>query len=164
SSRQQNPQDAMVVSVTRIHAGDSYNVIPESAALSGTVRTFHQSVQEKIISQLTRIAESICNAYGATAEINYQMRYPSTINTGKETENALLAAMDIVGNDNIIRNFPPSMGSEDFSFLLNESKGCYISIGNGDSASLHNPYYNFNDEILSIGVSYWVKLTQMQLS
>jgi len=164
SSRQQDPQDAMVVSVTRIHAGDSYNIIPESATLSGTVRTFHQSVQEKIISQLTRIAESICNAYGATAEINYQMRYPSTINTGKETENALLAAMDIVGNGNIIRNFPPSMGSEDFSFLLNESKGCYISIGNGDSASLHNPYYNFNDDILTIGVSYWVKLTQMQLS
>lgn len=164
SSRQQDPQDAMVVSVTRIHAGDSYNVIPESATLSGTVRTFQQSVQEKIISQFTRIVEAICNAYGAAAEINYQMRYPSTINTVKETENALLAAMDTVGNGNIIHNFPASMGSEDFSFLLNESKGCYISIGNGDSASLHNPYYNFNDEILTIGVSYWVKLTQMQLS
>ncbi len=164
SSRQQDPQDVMVVSVTRIHAGDSYNVIPESATLSGTVRTFHQSVQEKIISQFTRIVEAICTAYGAAAEINYQMRYPSTINTVKETENALLAAMDTVGNGNIIHNFPASMGSEDFSFLLNESKGCYISIGNGDSASLHNPYYNFNDEILTIGVSYWVKLTQMQLS
>ena len=164
SSRQQDPQDAMVVSVTRIHAGDSYNVIPESATLSGTVRTFQQSVQEKIISQFTRIVEAICTAYGAAAEINYQMRYPSTINTVKETENALLAAMDTVGNGNIIHNFPASMGSEDFSFLLNESKGCYISIGNGDSASLHNPYYNFNDEILTIGVSYWVKLTQMQLS
>ncbi|MCU7818598.1 MAG: amidohydrolase, partial [gamma proteobacterium symbiont of Lucinoma myriamae] len=161
SSRQQNPQNAMVLSVTRVHAGDSYNVIPESATLSGTIRTFHQSVQEKIMSQLTQIVEAICEAYSATAEINYQQRYPSTINT--ETENALFAAMDIVGSDNIIRNFPPSMGSEDFSFLLNESKGCYVSIGNGDSASLHNPYYNFNDEILTIGVSYWVTLTQMQL-
>ncbi|MCU7939972.1 MAG: amidohydrolase [gamma proteobacterium symbiont of Bathyaustriella thionipta] len=164
SSRQQNPQDAVVISVTRIHAGDSYNVIPESAALSGTVRTFSHIVQEKIISQLTQIVDAICNAYGATAEVNYQKRYPSTINTEIETENALLAAMDVVGNGNIIRNSPPSMGSEDFSFLLNESKGCYVSIGNGSSAALHNPYYNFNDEILTIGVSYWVKLTQMQLS
>ena len=164
SSRQQNPQDAMVLSVTRVHAGDCYNVIPESATLSGTIRTFQQPVQEKIISQLTQIVEAICVAYGATAEINYQKRYPATINTEIETENALLAAMAVVGNGNIIRNTPPSMGSEDFSFLLNESKGCYVSIGNGDSASLHNPYYNFNDEILTIGVSYWVKLTQMQLS
>ena len=163
SSRQQNPQDAMVLSVTRIHAGDSYNVIPESAIISGTVRTFHHSVQEKIVSQLTQIVNAICNAYGAAAEIDYQKRYPATINTETETENALLAAMDIVGNSNIIHNFPPSMGSEDFSFLLNECKGCYISIGNGDSASLHNPYYDFNDEILTTGVSYWVKLTQLQL-
>lgn len=164
SSRQQNPQDAVVVSVTRIHAGDSYNVISESAKLSGTVRTFKQSVQEKIITQLRQIVTAICDAYGATAEIDYQKRYPATINTEAETENALLAAADVVGKKHIICNSPPSMGSEDFSFLLNESKGCYVSIGNGNSASLHNPYYNFNDEILTTGVSYWVKLTQMYLS
>ena len=163
SARQCNPQDAVVISITRMHAGDSYNVIPETAQLSGTVRTFSHHVQGKIITQLEQIVKSICEAYGATAEIDYQKRYPSTINSEIETENALLAAMEVVGNDNIIRDNPPSMGSEDFSFLLNESKGCYVSIGNGESASLHNPHYNFNDDILTIGVSYWVKMVQMQL-
>ncbi len=164
SSRQCNPQDAVVVSITRMHAGDSYNVIPESACLSGTVRTFNHRVQEKVITQLEQMVQSICDAYGAAAEIDYQKRYPSTINSDIETEHAVLAAMDVVGNGNIVCDYPPSMGSEDFSFLLNESKGCYVSIGNGDSASLHNPYYNFNDEVLTIGVSYWVRMVQLQLS
>jgi hippurate hydrolase len=110
------------------------------------------------------MTHSICAAYGATATIDYQKRYPSTINSEQETQQAMLAAMDLVGSDNIICNCPPSMGSEDFSFLLNETKGCYISIGNGESASLHNPYYDFNDNVLVLGVSYWIRLTQMQLS
>ena len=164
SARQCNPLDAVVVSITRVHAGDSYNVIPETAHLSGTVRTFHHHIQKQIITQLEQMVHSICEAYGATAEIDYQKRYPSTINSEIETETAVLAAMDVVGNGNIIRDNPPSMGSEDFSFLLNESKGCYVSIGNGDSPSLHNPYYNFNDDILTIGASYWVKMVQMQLT
>ncbi|MCW8928865.1 MAG: M20 family metallopeptidase [Gammaproteobacteria bacterium] len=163
SSRQCNPQDAVVVSITRVHAGDSYNVIPETAKLSGTVRTFNHKVQDKIITQLQQMVQSICDAYGATVEIDYQKRYPSTINSNIETENAVLAAMEVVGSSKIIRDNPPSMGSEDFSFLLNESKGCYVSIGNGESASLHNPYYDFNDDILTIGASYWVKMVQMQL-
>ena len=164
SSRQCNPLDAVVVSITRVHAGDSYNVIPETAHLSGTVRTFHQHIQNQIITQLEQMVHSICEAYGATAEIDYQKRYPSTINSEIETEKAVLAAMEVVGSDNIIHDNPPSMGSEDFSFLLNEAKGCYVSIGNGDSPSLHNPYYNFNDDILTIGASYWVKMVQMQLN
>ncbi len=164
SSRQQNPQEAVVISVTRIHAGDSYNVIPEKAHLSGTVRTLNPLVQDNIIKQLTQMSHSICAAYGATVIIDYQKRYPSTINSEQETQQAMLAAMDLVGSDNIIANCPPSMGSEDFSFLLNETKGCYISIGNGESASLHNPYYDFNDNVLVLGVSYWIRLTQMQLS
>ena len=164
SSRQTSPLDSVVVSITRMHAGDSYNVIPETAKLSGTVRTFHQNVQEKVITQIKQIVDSTCMAYGATAEIDYQKRYPSTINTETETENAALAALEVVGNGNIVCDMPPSMGSEDFSFLLNESKGCYVSIGNGDSASLHNPHYNFNDETLTTGVSYWVRLAQLQLS
>ncbi len=164
SSRQQNPQEAVVISVTRIHAGDSYNVIPETAHLSGTVRTLNPLVQDNIIKQLTQMSHSICAAYGATVTIDYQKRYPSTINSEQETQQAMLAAMDLVGSDNIIANCPPSMGSEDFSFLLNETKGCYISIGNGESASLHNPYYEFNDKVLVLGVSYWIRLTQMQLT
>jgi len=163
SSRQTNPLDSVVVSITRIHSGDSYNVIPETVLLSGTVRTFNPIVQDKIITQLKQIVESICMAYGATVDIDYQKRYPSTINDETETENAALAALDVVGNGNIICNNPPSMGSEDFSFLLNESKGCYVSIGNGASASLHNSCYDFNDDILATGASYWVRLAQMQL-
>ncbi len=164
TSRNINPLDSVVVSVTRIHAGDSYNVIPETAYLSGTVRTFHSEVQDKVIAQIKQLIESICLAYGAIVDIDYQKRYPSTINTDQETEYAELAAQEIVGPDNIICDCPPSMGSEDFSFLLKESRGCYVSIGNGHSASLHNPHYNFNDAILSIGASYWVKLTQMRLT
>ena len=163
SSRQCNPQDAVVVSITRVHAGDSYNVIPETAHLSGTVRTFNHQVQDEISSQLEQLVKGICEAYGATADIDYQKRYPATINSAIETENAAQAAMEVVGNANIIRDNPPSMGSEDFSFLLNESKGCYVSIGNGEGASLHNPYYHFNDDILPIGASYWVKMVQQQL-
>ncbi|MFK5894615.1 MAG: amidohydrolase, partial [Pseudomonadota bacterium] len=162
-SRQINPLDSAVVSITKIRAGDSYNVIPERAFLSGTVRTFQQHIQKKIIKQLKQIVESTCKAYAATATIDYQKRYPSTINNKNETEHAVNAAIDIVGDNNIITDSPPSLGSEDFSFLLNECKGCYISIGNGNSASLHNSRYDFNDDILAIGASYWARLTQLQL-
>jgi amidohydrolase len=164
TSRQINPLDSVVVSITRVYAGDSYNVIPETAHLSGTVRTFNKHTQKKIMTQLKLIVQSTCRAFGATAELNYQIRYPSTINTEAETENAKMAASDIVGKKNVVLNSPPSLGSEDFSFLLNACKGCYVSIGNGTSASLHNSQYDFNDDILDIGASYWAKLTQFQLS
>ena len=164
SSRQLNPLDSLVVSITRVHAGDSYNVIPQTAQLSGTVRSLCHQVQDETIEQLKQIVRSSCEAYGAKAEIKYQKRYPCTINTEAETQHAYQAALELVGEHHIICNAPPSMGSEDFSFLLNESKGCYISIGNGETASLHNPEYDFNDEILTLGVKYWVRLTQMQLA
>ncbi len=163
-SRQQNPQEAVVVSITRIHGGDSYNVIPETVTLSGTVRTFNHKVQEQVIVQLKQITQSICSAYGAQASVDYQKRYPSTINNEAETQNAYQAACEVAGINNVITDMTPSMGSEDFSFLLNEVKGCYVSIGNGASASLHNSHYNFNDEALPIGVSYWVKLVEQQLA
>jgi len=163
TSRQINPLDSAVVSITKVNAGESYNVIPENAYLSGTVRTFHKPIQKKIMAQIKLIVESTCNAFAATAEINYQIRYPSTINNEAETEHAKKAAEDIVGKNNIVLNSPPSLGSEDFSFLLNACKGCYVSIGNGPGASLHNANYDFNDDILEIGASYWARLTQMQL-
>jgi len=163
SSRCVNPLDSVVLSITRMHAGDSYNVIPETAHLSGTVRSLNPQVQDETIIQLERLVNSTCEAYGARAEVDYQKRYPSTINSEIETDHAYRAAADIVGEKNIITRNPPSMGSEDFSFLLNECQGCYVSIGNGDTASLHNPHYDFNDDILALGVSYWIRLTQMQL-
>ena len=163
SSRQLNPLDSLVVSITRVHAGDSYNVIPQIAQLSGTVRSLCHQVQDETIETLKQIVNSTCEAYGASAEITYQKRYPCTINTEAETQYAYQAAVDLVGENNILCNAPPSMGSEDFSFLLNESKGCYVAIGNGETAALHNPEYDFNDEILTLGVKYWIRLTQMQL-
>ncbi len=163
TSRQINPLDSVVLSITKIRAGDSYNVIPESAFLSGTVRTFHQHIQKNVMAQLKQIVRSICKAYGAKAKVDYQKRYPATINNQLETENAFNAAVDVVGKNNIISDNPPSLGSEDFSLLLNECRGCFVSIGNGSGASLHNPLYDFNDDILVIGASYWARLTQMQL-
>ncbi|MCU7834273.1 MAG: amidohydrolase [gamma proteobacterium symbiont of Taylorina sp.] len=163
SSRCVNPLDSVVLSITRIQAGDSYNIIPETAHLCGTVRSLNHQVQDKTIAQIKQLVDFTCKAHGATAEVNYQKRYPCTINTEIETIHAFRAAADIVGEENILCHNPPSMGSEDFSFLLNECKGCYVSIGNGNSASLHNPHYDFNDDILTLGVSYWVRLTQMQL-
>ncbi len=164
SSRQLNPLNSLVVSITRVHAGDSYNVIPQTAQLSGTVRNLCHQVQDETIEQLKQIVHSSCEAYGAKAEIKYQKRYPCTINTELETQHAYQATLDIVGEDNILCDAPPSMGSEDFSFLLSESKGCYVSIGNGETSSLHNPEYDFNDEVMTLCVKYWVRLNQMQLA
>lgn len=163
-SRQTNPLDSAVLSITKVRAGDGYNVIPQTAMLSGTVRTFKTKIQENMINRIEQIASSISSAYGASVEFNYQKRYPATINNKAETEFAISAAENTVGKENIILDNPPSMGSEDFSFLLNESRGCYVNIGNGDSASLHNDHYDFNDDILTIGASYWANLVRKLLN
>ncbi len=164
TSRQSNPLESVVVSITRIHSGDSYNVIPEQLSLSGTVRTFNPEIQAQTIAKLTQLVSCTCEAFEAKGEVTYQKRYPATINSVAETEYARQAAVTVVGEENVIMDRPPSMGSEDFSFLLNQCNGCYISIGNGDSADLHSPWYNFNDAILPIGASFWVRLTEQQLA
>ncbi|MBF0266431.1 MAG: amidohydrolase [Gammaproteobacteria bacterium] len=162
-SRQTDPLESAVVSITRVRSGEGYNVIPQTARLSGTVRTFSAAIQENIIQQIQQISESICQAYGATCTINYRKCYPATINDEIETQQAIEAIKTVVGEDNLILDNPPSMGSEDFSFLVNECQGSYVHIGNGQSASLHNDHYNFNDQILTIGASYWVTLVKQQL-
>jgi len=163
-SRHTNPLDTAVVSITKVRAGEGYNVIPQTASLAGTVRTFKKEVQENIIAQINQIAKSTCEAYGASCKVNYQIRYPATINDEQESQFAFNAAKAIVGEENIISDNPPSMGSEDFSFLLNHCQGSYVHLGNGDSAGLHNDHYDFNDDILVTGASYWVKLVQQQLT
>lgn len=163
-SRNTSPLDAIVVSVTRIHAGDSYNVIPEQAYLAGTVRTFCASVQENAMRRIQQIADGICHAYGGEVQLNYQKRYPATINSVAETQHALVAATQVVGKENVVLDKAPSMGSEDFSFMLNACRGSYVWVGNGDSAGLHNPHYDFNDNALVIGASYWVRLVETQLA
>jgi len=164
TSRQSNPLESVVVSITRMYSGDTYNIIPEQARLSGTVRTFNPKLQDQTITNLKQLVICTCEAFGAKGEVAYQKCYPATINSVAETEYARKAAVAVVGEENVIIDRPPSMGSEDFSFLLNQCKGSYISIGNGDSAGLHSPYYNFNDEILPVGASFWARLTEQQLA
>ena len=162
-SRNTHPLDGAVVSVTQVHGGDTFNVIPEEVVLRGTARSFKPEVQDMIETNMRRIAEGIAGSMGASLSWRYERRYPPTVNSSTETEIAAAAA-EIVGGQNLVRDFTPSMGSEDFAFMLQAKPGCYILIGNGDaSSSLHNPHYDFNDEILPLGASYWSRLVERVL-
>jgi len=166
TSRNTDPVDALVVTVTQIHGGDAYNVIPGEVHLAGTVRSFREEVRDSVAPAMKRIADGICAAYGATAELRYDKLYPATVNSVEETEQAVAAAAAVVGADAIDRSPVPSMGAEDFAYMLREKPGSYIWMGNGDvegGCMLHNPGYDFNDEIIPIGVSYWAELVEQAL-
>jgi len=161
ASRHINPLDSVVVSITSAKGdNDSYNVIPQTVALKGTVRTLSPSVQDAAEEQLKNVVDLTAKAYGATAQINYKRDYPATINNADEARFAASVAAQIVGEQNVDDNITPMMGAEDFSFMLNERPGAFIFIGNGESASLHHPQYNFNDDIINYGCSYWIKLVE----
>ncbi len=165
-SRNADPLDAAVVSVTQFHAGDTYNVIPEVAFLRGTTRTFSPEVQDMIELSIERIARGVAGAHGGTIEFRYERRYPATINHERESEIAAGIAKDIAGAENVLLTPSPSMGAEDFAFMLQEKPGSYIWVGNGPvngDRNLHNPSYDFNDEILPIGASYWARLVESAL-
>ena len=166
ASRNTNPLDQIVVSVTQIHAGDTWNVVPATAMLRGTVRTFRKPVQDAAEAGLRRIVAGVCSAFGATGDVRYERRYPATVNTAEETEWAAAAAVDVAGVENVARDPEPCMGSEDFSFMLEKCPGCYIWAGNGPSDGgrvLHNPRYDFNDELLPVGATYWSRLVERLL-
>jgi len=166
ASRNTDPVDALVVSVTQIHSGDAYNVIPDEVRLAGTVRSFRDEVRDSVEPAMKRIADGVCAAYGATAELNYQKLYPATVNSIEETEQAAAAAAALVGADAINHNPVPSMGAEDFAFMLREKPGSYVWVGNGaveGGCMLHNPGYDFNDEIIPLGASYWATLVEQVL-
>ena len=167
-SRNTHPVDSVVISVTQIHAGDAYNVIPDSVQMHGTVRTFQPETQKEIPSSMLRVAEGVCAAYGGTCELNYMSGYPATINSVEETEISAKAVVDLLGEENIIRNPTPSMGGEDFSYMLEARPGCYVWLGIGPGKGeggcmLHSSRYDFNDDVLPIGASYWVKLVENEL-
>ncbi len=172
ASRSHDPQDAVVVSVTQIHAGDAWNIIPEEVLLRGTTRSFRPEVQDALEPQIRRIAEGVAAAHGATVEMWYERRYPPTVNTEAEAKIAANAAADVAGAGNIVRKPVPSMGAEDFAFMLQAKPGAYIWVGNGDGAHneggagcmLHNPRYDFNDAILPLGASYWARLVETVLA
>ena len=167
-SRSIDPQDPVVLSVTQFHAGDAYNVIPNKVSISGCTRCFSPRVQEKLEAQMKQVATEICRAYGATCEFKYERRYPPTVNSEIEAHLAGSVATELVGADSVNLNPKPAMGSEDFAYMLQEKPGAYIWIGNGDgegegSCMVHNPSYEFNDEILPIGATWWVKLAETSL-
>ena len=165
-SRSIDPQDPVVLSVTQFHAGDAYNVIPNKVSISGCTRCFSPRVQEKLEAQMKQVATEICRAYGATCEFKYERRYPPTVNSEIEAHLAGSVATELVGADSVNLNPKPAMASEDFAYMLQEKPGAYIWIGNGDgegSCMVHNPSYDFNDEILPIGATYWVKLAETSL-
>ncbi|MED5482153.1 MAG: M20 aminoacylase family protein [SAR324 cluster bacterium] len=168
TSRNTHPVDSVVITVTQIHAGDAYNVIPDSVQMHGTVRTFQTETREKIPSSMLRVAEGVCAAYGTTCELNYMSGYPATINSVPETEISAKAVVDLLGEDKIILNPTPSMGAEDFSYMLEARPGCYVWLGIGPGKGeagcmLHSSRYDFNDDVLPTGASYWVKLVENEL-
>jgi hippurate hydrolase len=166
ASRNTNPFEAVVFSVTQIHGGDTWNVIPEEVVLRGTTRSFKPEVQDGIEPAMRRIATGICQAMGAEFEMRYERRYPATVNSATETEIAAAAAGDVVGLENVNRDPTPTMGSEDFAFMLLAKPGCYIWMGNGSDTGdrrLHSPHYDFNDEALPVGASYWARLVETVL-
>jgi amidohydrolase len=168
-SRTIDPADCAVVSITQIHAGNTWNAIPESVVLRGTFRSFNKNVKTLIAHKITQLVNTICAAFEVSAVIQFNPEnegYPVTFNTEAETAMALRAAQAIAGVNCVNEQPTPSMGAEDFSFMLQEKPGCYIWIGNGSSANsclLHNPHYDFNDEILPIGAAYWIKLVELNL-
>ncbi len=162
-SRATDPVESAVLSITRFHGGDAYNIIPDSVEIWGTVRTFQKDVQDRIERQLRETGEHICRGMGAGFEMKYDRCYPATVNTAEETQQAVAAATKLVGEGKVNANARPLMGSEDFAFMLQAKPGCYILIGNGageNACMVHNPHYDFNDDIITLGARYWVQLTQ----
>ncbi|MGP1683536.1 MAG: amidohydrolase, partial [Giesbergeria sp.] len=162
TSRNVNPVESAVVTVTQIHAGDTWNVIPDAAVLRGTARAFRPEVQDLIERRLREICAGTAATYGTQVKVRYERRYPPLINAAPETEICTSVMQAMVGAENVLR-VAPTMGSEDFAFMLQAKAGCYVFIGNGPGESgcmLHNARYDFNDQILPLGASYWANLVE----
>jgi hippurate hydrolase len=160
ASRTIDPVEAVVVSVTKFRAGETFNVIPETAELAGTVRTLRREVAETAQSRMQAICDGIATATGTAIAMDFRSNYPVTVNDEAETVFAADAAAAIAGPAQVHRAMQPLMGGEDFSYMLEARPGAFIFIGNGDSANLHHPAYDFNDEAIAHGVSYWVRLAE----
>ena len=167
ASRGTDPLESVVVSVTQVHGGDTWNVIPEKVVLRGTVRAFKAEIQDKTEAAMTRLCRNVASAFDATVDVRYERRYPPVINDQNHIDLCAEVAGDLVGADNVDTNPAPVMGSEDFSFMLNERPGAYINMGNGvgdqGGVMVHNPGYDFNDAILPYGASFWAKLVERRL-
>lgn len=166
-SRNIRPTETAVVSATQIKSGEAYNVIPQTARLSGTVRAFSTEVMALVEKRIAEIAQGVAQGFGATAKLDFRLIFAPTINNEKEAKFATEICKEVVGEENVLRNLPLIMASEDFSFMLNEVPGCYINIGNGQEEGgreVHNPGYDFNDAALPIGASFFAKLVETRLA
>ncbi|HMO48901.1 MAG TPA: M20 aminoacylase family protein [Rubrivivax sp.] len=173
-TRNKKPIDTAVISVTMIHAGEATNVVPDFCEIQGTVRTFTTEVLDLVERRMQTIAESTCAAFEAACEFHFKRNYPPTVNHDAETEFARRVLGEVVGPDNVLE-FEPTLGSEDFSYFLQAKPGCYFVIGNGDGTHrqgghglgpcmLHNPSYDFNDELIPLGATAWVRLAESWLA
>ena len=166
-SRTVKPVDPAVVTVTQFHAGDAWNVIPETVLLRGTVRCFSQAVRAMIEARMKQLAEGLCAAHGCRLEWWYAHRFPPTVNSAAETAIAARAARAVVGEALVDTAVEPVTGSEDFGYMLEAKPGCYAFIGNGPGTGgclLHSPTFDFNDAVIPIGASYWVRLVEQVLA
>jgi hippurate hydrolase len=174
-SRVRKPIDPAVLSITMIQAGEAINVIPEHAVMRGTVRTFNDAMTSLVETHMRRIAEGTAAAHGAQARVDFLRNYPPTVNHAREAAFAATVMDDIVGPEAVDRNLEPTMGAEDFAFMLQARPGAYVFIGNGEGAHreaghgagpcmLHNPAYDFNDALIPLGATYWVQLARAFLA
>ncbi len=165
-SRNLHPCEAAVVSVTQFHAGEAWNILPEESILRGTIRTFKPEVQNLVETSIERLCAGVGAANGATIAVRFDHRYPPTVNSVVETEFCRQVAAEVLGAGQVVTDTLPSMGAEDFAYMLREKPGCYVWLGNGPGTggcTLHNPHYDFNDEVLAVGVSYWAGLVRRAL-
>jgi hippurate hydrolase len=173
-SREKNPLETAVLSITQIHAGSATNVIPDEAVLIGTVRTFTTEVLDLVERRMQEMAAGVAAAFNAGIDFSFKRNYPPLVNHAAQTTFAIEAMKAVVGEDNVDANVEPTMGAEDFAFMLQAKPGCYVFLGNGEGehragghglgpCQLHNGSYDFNDQLLPIGASYWVRLVEMAL-
>ena len=173
-SRNVSPVDCGVVSITQFHAGEAYNVIPQSATLRGTARAFSAEVRDQLEAGIRRVAEGVAAAHRVTVAVSYRRGYPPTVNSSAEATFCATVGRELLGDAAVRMNYPPSMGAEDFAYMLQEKPGCYIWLGNGGGPDvaprpgheegggcmLHNPRYDFNDAVIPLGVAYWTRLVE----
>ncbi|HMW18528.1 MAG TPA: M20 aminoacylase family protein [Accumulibacter sp.] len=166
-ARNLHPCAAAVVSVTQIHGGEAWNVIPDEAVLRGTLRSFDAETQATVERAIERLCAGMASTFGARISVRYDHHYPPTINSVAETELCRQVARDVFGAEHLRVDEMPSMGAEDFAYFLREKPGCYVWLGNGPGSggcTLHNPHYDFNDQLLPLGISYWVRLVETALA
>jgi hippurate hydrolase len=162
-ARNVDPLESGVISITQFHAGTADNIIPQTAQLRGTARSLSPEVRDLLERRLHEVVDGTARLYGAKAKLTYKRDYPVTRNHAKQTAFAAEVAAQVVGKERVDTDVPPVMGAEDFSYMLEARPGAFIFVGNGDSAGLHHPAYNFNDEVIPVGTSYWVKLVETAL-